>query len=144
MNGEQERRTGDPVQDQGEFGRAIADRNEASGSPSPAPPPVPRRPEGVQPPLKASAPAADLFWRLWANKLPLFSVCLGLSLFCLVLVNVLVALLPNKAGEVLLLTFVPAYGVSLWLLLIVIVLGVRQLKASEERRGTPAGPPGTR
>jgi hypothetical protein len=139
MNGEQERRTADPVQDKGESGLAIADRNEAGGSPSPAPPPAPRQPEGVQPPLKANATAADLFWRLWANKLPFFSVCLGLSLSCLVLVNVLVALLPNKAGEVLLLTFVPAYGVSFWLLIIVIVLGVRQLKTGEERRGHPHG-----
>jgi hypothetical protein len=96
----------------------------ASVPSSPALPPA-RQAESV-PPDKASATAADLLWRLWANKLLFFSVCLGIW----ILVGTCINLINHRLFELVPLLMVP-YPV---LLITVIVLGVRQLKANEERK----------
>lgn len=53
----------------------------ASEPATPAPPPVARQQVSVQGHSPATDKPADLFWRLWGNKLLFFSLCLGCSVF---------------------------------------------------------------
>ncbi len=98
----------------------------ASVPSSPAIPPVPRQPESVQPPSKASDTAADLFWRLWANKLLFFSVCLAISFLSCGLGNLIAPPILERVP-----VLIP---LNLGLVITVIVFAVRQLKANEERK----------